>query len=311
MLYLMFILGLFLLVFGGDLLVKGSVAVANKLGISPLVVGIVLVGFGTSTPELMASLLSAFKGIPGIAIGNVVGSNIANILLILGVTALIQPIKIDMKSFKRDSGFLAFSCIALIVAVYLGALNRLGGVLFVSALIGYIYYCYYMEAKNKKAAKEMQKEINEMSETKGSTLRHLIVAIVGIALTMLGAKFLVDSSIELARQWGISETVIGLTIVAVGTSLPELASSVMASIRKHNDVAFGNVVGSNIYNALFILGTVAIVKPLPFGNDLWESIIIMTATTALLILTGVFKRISRPMGVVFLVAYAGYIACLI
>ena len=149
MLYLMFILGLFLLVFGGDLLVKGSVAVANKLGISPLVVGIVLVGFGTSTPELMASLLSAFKGIPGIAIGNVVGSNIANILLILGVTALIQPIKIDMKSFKRDSGFLAFSCIALIVAVYLGALNRLGGVLFVSALIGYIYYCYYMEAKNQ------------------------------------------------------------------------------------------------------------------------------------------------------------------
>ena len=311
MLYLTFILGLILLVFGGDLLVKGSVNVANKLGISPLVVGIVLVGFGTSTPELMASILSAIKEVPQIAIGNVIGSNIANILLILGITALIQPIKIDMKSFKRDSGFLALSCLALIVAMSFGALNRLGGAVFVLALLGYVYYCYHMEAKNKKAIKEMQKDIDEMSETKGSTLRHLITAIIGIALTMLGAKFLVDSSIELARQWGISETVIGLTIVAVGTSLPELASSVMASIRKHNEVAFGNVVGSNIYNSLFILGVVAVLMPLPFGNDLWESIIIMTATTALLILTGVFKQISRPMGVVFLVAYAGYIICLI
>lgn len=312
MLYLTFILGLCLLVFGGDLLVKGAVGVANKMGISPLVVGIVLVGFGTSTPELMASILAVFKNppVPEIAIGNVVGSSIANILLILGVTALIQPIKIDMKSFKRDSSFLIFSCIALTVAMYFGKLNVFGGIIFVLALSYYIWYCYHMESKNKKAKKEMQKEVSEMTNTKDSTLRHLIIAVIGITLTMLGAKFLVDSSITIARQWGISETVIGLTLVAVGTSLPELASSVMASIRKHNDVAFGNVVGSNIYNALFILGVVAILTPLPFAPDLWESILIMSMATLWLIALGTFKQISRTMGVLFLAAYTGYIICL-
>ena len=313
MLYLMFILGLVLLVFGGDTLVKGSVGVANKLGVSPLVVGIVLVGFGTSTPELIASILAVYKTppVPEIAIGNVIGSNIANVLLILGVTALIFPIKIEMKAFKRDSGFLILSCIALLIAMSSGSLNRLGGIIFVLTLFGYIYYCYYSEKKNKQALKEMQEELAEMNDNKGSTLRQLLTAIIGIALTMFGAKLLVDSSIQLARQWGISETVIGLTIVAVGTSLPELVSSVMASIRKHNDVAYGNVVGSNIYNSLFILGVVAILTPLPFAGDLWESIIIMSMATLCLITMGIFKQISRPMGLVFLIAYAGYITCLI
>ena len=127
---------------------------------------------------------------------------------------------------------------------------------------------------------------------------------------MLGAKLLVDNSVLLARQWGISETVIGLTLVAVGTSLPELASSIMASIRKHNEVAFGNVVGSNIYNALFILGTVAILTPIPFSSDLWESILIMSMATLWLISLGIFKQISRFMGLLFLIAYTGYIVCL-
>ncbi|MBE6449537.1 MAG: calcium/sodium antiporter [Alphaproteobacteria bacterium] len=312
MIYLMLILGLFLLVFGGDLLVKGAVGVANKMGISPLVVGIVLVGFGTSTPELMASILAVFKTppSPGIAIGNVVGSNIANILLILGVTALIHPIKIDMKSFKRDSSFLFLSCLFLVLAMFFTRLNLLGGIIFVTTLIYYIYYCYRSEMKDKKEQKKIEKEITQNADDKVSTLRYFITAVIGIALTMLGAKLLVDNSVLLARQWGISETVIGLTLVAVGTSLPELASSIMASIRKHNDVAFGNVVGSNIYNALFILGTVALLTPLPFKSDLWESILIMSMTTLWLICLGLFKQISRTMGFLFLIAYTGYIVCL-
>ncbi len=312
MLYVYFILGLVLLAFGGDTLVKGAVGVANKMKISPLVVGIVLVGFGTSTPELMASILAAFQTppAPGIAIGNVVGSNIANILLVLGVAALITPIKIDMKSFKRDSGFLIGSCIALVIAAAFGVLNFIGGVVFVAALLGYVYYCYHMERKNKKLLKEMEKEAEQASQANGSVLRHTITAIIGIAMTMFGAKLLVDSSIVLARQWGISETVIGLTLVAVGTSLPELATSVMAAIRKHNDVAFGNIVGSNIYNALFILGVVAVLTPLYFPSDIWESLIVMCMTTLWLITLGIFKQISRPMGALFLIAYAGYIVCL-
>ena len=308
----MFILGLLLLVFGGDTLVKGSVGVANKLGISPLVVGIVLVGFGTSTPELIASILAVYKTPPApeIAIGNVIGSNIANILLILGVTALICPIKIEIKGFKRDSFFLILSCLALLITMKVGSLNCIGGISFLLALFSYVYYCYYTEKKNKQAIKEMQKELDEMNNNKSSVLRQVLMTIIGISLTMFGAKLLVDNSIELARQWGVSETVIGLTVVAIGTSLPELVSSVMASIRKHNDVAYGNIVGSNIYNALFILGTVAILTPLPFKSDLWESITIMSMTTLLLITTGLFKQISRYMGLLFLIAYTGYILCL-
>lgn len=312
MLYLYFVLGLFLLGFGGDTLVKGAVGVANKLKISPLVVGIVLVGFGTSTPELMASILAAMQTppAPGIAVGNVVGSNICNILLVLGVTALISPVKLDMKNFFRDSLFLVISSVALVIAVLCGVLNFFGGVIFVALLCGYVYYCYYVERQNKKALKDMQKEMSELAPTKGSVLKHVLITLAGIAMTMLGAKLLVDSSIVIARQFGISETVIGLTLVAVGTSLPELATSVMAAIRKQNDVAYGNIVGSNIYNALFILGVVAILTPLYFPADVWESLLVMCMTTLWLITLGIFKQISRPMGVLFLLAYAGYVVCL-
>ena len=310
MLYLYFILGLVLLAFGGDTLVKGAVGVANKLKISPLVVGIVLVGFGTSTPELVASILSVFQTppAPGIAVGNVIGSNVANILLVLGAAAIITPIKIDMKNFKRDSSFLVISALALVIATVLGGLNFFGGIIFVAGLASYIYYCYHMESKNKKALKEMQKEADKAS--KGSVLKDVIITFVGIGMTLIGAKLLVDSSITLARQWGISETIIGLTLVAVGTSLPELATSIVASVRKQNDVAFGNIVGSNIYNALFILGVVAILTPIKFPTDIRESLIIMCMTTLWLISLGIFHQISRITGALFLIAYAGYIACL-
>ena len=312
MLYLMFFLGLILLAFGGDTLVKGAVGVANKLKISPLVVGIVLVGFGTSTPELVASILSVFQTppAPGIAVGNVIGSNIANILLVLGAAAVITPIKIEMRNFKRDSSFLIISALALVIATICGGLNFFGGIILVAGLASYIYYCYHVESKNKKALKEMQKEVDEMASSKGSALKDVIITFVGIGMTLLGAKFLVDSSVTLARQWGISETIIGLTMVAIGTSLPELATSIVASIRKQNDVAFGNIVGSNIYNALFILGVVALLTPIRFPNDIWESLVIMCMTTLWLITLGAFRQISKRMGVLFLIAYAGYVICL-
>ena len=312
MLYLQFALGLVLLAFGGDTLVKGAVGVANKLKISPLVVGIVLVGFGTSTPELVASILSVFQTppAPGIAVGNVIGSNIANILLVLGTAALITPIKIDMTNFKRDSSFLVLSASALVIATIFGGLNFLGGIVFVGGLASYIYYCYHMESKNKKALKEMQKEVDQMADSKASAVRDVIITFIGIAMTLIGAKFLVDSSVALARQWNISETIIGLTLVAVGTSLPELATSIVASVRKQNDVAFGNIVGSNIYNALFILGVVSLLTPIKFPNDVWESLIIMCMTTLWLISLGIFHQISRIMGALFLIAYAGYVVCL-
>ena len=309
MIYIYFIIGLFLLAFGGDTLVKGAVGLANKMNLSPLLIGIVLVGFGTSTPELMASILSVFQNppAPGIAVGNVIGSNIANILLVLGLTAAISPVFIDKKAFARDSFFLILSTVALCIAVQIGTINFLAGFVLDALLIFYVLYSYYSERKNKKAKKE---EVNE--ETfKGSAFKAFLITALGIGMTMFGAKLLVDSSISIARSFGVSESIIGLTLVAIGTSLPELATSIMASIRKQNEVAFGNVVGSNIYNALFILGTVALLTPIRIPDDITPSLIIMACVTLLLILCGaIYKKIAPVMGFLFLALYAGYILCL-
>lgn len=303
MIYVLLILGLCLLAFGGDTMVSGAVALAKKMGISTLLIGLTLVGFGTSTPELLTSLLAAIKGSNDIALGNVVGSNIANILLVLGVAAVIAPVNVDIKAFKRDGGFLALSCIMLIVALFLGQIGRIMGAVLVVLLIGYIVYSYITDKKQQSA----QQNTESGTEPAMPIWLALIKTVGGIALMMLGAKLLVDNSIILARSWGVSEAVIGLTIVAVGTSLPELATSVMSGIRGHNDVAFGNVVGSNIYNALFILGTTAVFLPIAvptgMGTDIW----LMTIITAILIGIALWqKRFSRPIGFAFLCAYAGY-----
>ena len=307
MTYIFFIIGLVLLAFGGDTLVKGAVALANKINLSPLLIGIVLVGFGTSTPELMASILAVFRNppAPGIAVGNVIGSNIANILLVLGLTAAISPVFVDKKAFVRDSFFLILSTIALCIAVQVGTINFAAGFILDALLLVYVFYSYYSERKNKKAQPVAEDTF------KGSAFKAFLITVLGIGMTMLGAQLLVKSAVKIALSFGISESVIGLTLVAVGTSLPELATSVMASVRGQNALAFGNVVGSNIYNALFILGTVALLTPIHVPNDLDISLIIMTCATLLLILCGaIYKKIVPAMGVLFLILYAGYIVCL-
>ncbi len=305
MLYVYLILGLALLGFGGDTLVRGAVNLAQKMKLSPLLIGIVLVGFGTSAPELVTSIMAAFQTPPatGLAVGNVIGSNIANILLVLGLTAAISPVLVDKKSFKRDSMFLVLSSIAIAVAILLGVINFWLALTMVLTLLGYVTYSYIQEKNNK--------QIKQEDVYTGSTWRALLTAILGIGMTILGANLLVNSSIELAKMFGVSDALIGLTIVAVGTSLPEIATSVMASIRHHNEIAFGNVIGSNIYNALFILGVVGLIKPIeiPAGMDL--SYVFMAFATMALLLFGVRGRISRLIGVLLLVCYAGYIYWLI
>ncbi len=298
MTYLLLALGLFLLFIGGDWLVAGSVAVARRLKVSPLLIGLTLVGFGTSTPELVTSLLATYKGSAGISVGNVVGSNIANILLVLGVAALLNPVQVKGKSFKRDAAFLVFSTLVLVGAASFGTIGRLLGAIMVAALIFYIFYSYKTE-----------KEIPDEREKPAPLIGSLGRAVIGILLTLLGAKLLVDNSVALARAWGISEAVIGLTIVAVGTSLPELATSIMSAIKKHNDVAFGNVVGSNIYNALFILGVTALFMPVQIPQGMGMDMTIMSAVTALMIgIALIFKKYTRATGALFLALYAVYIA---
>ncbi len=303
MVYLLLLVGLFLLAFGGDTMVNGAVALAKRFGVSALLIGLTLVGFGTSTPELLTSLVAVFQKSDGIAVGNVVGSNIANILLVLGMAAVITPIRVDLKSFKRDSSFLAVSTIALIVAVLIGQIYFLMGALLVGLLVYYVIYSYRSDKKQQRAQKSTEPETTKQMPV----WLAFIKAVGGIALTMLGAKLLVDNSIILARDWGISEAVIGLTIVAVGTSLPELATSVMAAIRNQNDVAFGNVVGSNIYNALFILGVTALFMTVNVPSQMTLDVVIMSIVTITLIAIGFWKKqISRPTGALFLTTYAVY-----
>jgi cation:H+ antiporter len=304
-------IGLALLLGGGEALVRGSVGVATRLGMSPLLIGLTLVGFGTSTPELVASIQAALIDAPGIAVGNVVGSNIANILLILGVAALIMPITTSQEAFRRDGTVLIAASLLLLAVVVSGTIGRMAGAIFLLLLAGYTIYTYRTERRTPDAGAQMHAaEAAEFAPPRGMSLGvALTLALGGIAAVVFGAHLLVQSSIEIARSYGLSEAVIGLTLVAVGTSLPELATSVIAAIRRHGDVAFGNIVGSNIFNALGIAGTTAIVTPIAVPAEIIRlDIWVMMATAVLLVVFAISGwRISRKEAAVFLVAYGGYL----
>ena len=307
MIYLQLALGFVLLVAGGEALVRGAVSVARRLGVSPLLIGLTLVGFGTSTPELVTSLQAAFDGLPGIAVGNVVGSNIANILLILGAAALIAPMSIARDGFGRDGAALAGATVLCIGVILYGALDRwLGGVL-IAALAAYLVLAYVTDRT------EAPDPAADAASRPGPLWLALLLAIGGIAVTILGARLAVDAAVALALVWGMSETVVGLTIVAVGTSLPELVTSVMAALRREPAIAFGNVVGSNIYNILGILGVTALVRPIAVPAqiaqlDIW---VMAGATGALVAAVIVWQHIGRGAGLAFVIAYATYTAWLV
>lgn len=305
MVYFGLIAGLFLLVYGGDRLVSGSVSLAHRMGVSALLIGLVLVGFGTSTPELLTSMIAVYKGAEGIAVGNVVGSNIANILLVLGMASFVVPVKVDVKAFERDGSFLAVATLALMIALFVGQINFVMGAVFVALLVGYVIYSYHTDRKHQKRLKAANPD--REPKTKPVLWKSLFETILGLVLTIGGAKLLVDNATILAVQWGVSQAVIGLTIVAVGTSLPELATSVASAFRGQSGVAFGNVVGSNIYNALFILGLTALFMPVAVPETMGPDVVLMTVVTALLIGIAFWKKeFSRGMGFTFMCMYAGY-----
>ena len=314
MLYGLLALGFVLLVLGGEGLVRGAVALAQRLGVSPLLIGLTLVGFGTSTPELVTSLQAALAGSPDIAIGNVVGSNIANVLLILGIAAVMAPFACDPAAFRRDGTMLALSAVLCALVALSGTVGRLAGAAFLALLLAYVLFTYRRERRTPDAAAALHEHEVELAEPLPQSLPlALVLAVGGMALTILGARFLVQGAIGLAAAAGISEAVIGLTVVAIGTSLPELVTAVMASWRRQADIVFGNIVGSNIFNLLGILGTTALVHPLAVPAeilrlDLW----VMLAVTALMILFAITGwRLTRGEGLVFLLGYAGYLTVLL
>ncbi|APH74238.1 calcium/sodium antiporter [Aquibium oceanicum] len=312
--------GLVLLVIGGELLVRGSVNVASRLGVSPLVIGLTLVGFGTSTPELVTSLQAALNGSPGIAYGNIVGSNIANILLILGISTMILPIAVASSTLKRDGVVMIAVAVAFAVIAATMPAGRLVGAVFVVALACYIYLAFRQEKTanvdhgavydKSIAVQEADPALAPKAAVSGSMLLPIVTAVAGLGIVVLGGYLLVDSAVAIARELGVSETIIGLTIVAVGTSLPELVTSVMAALRKQTDVAFGNIVGSNIYNILGIGGITALTAPSQVPAEIVGFDNLLMVAVSLLIVGFAYtgRRISRGEGGVLFAGYIGYVA---
>ncbi len=313
--------GFILLVAGGDFLVQGAVQVASRFGVSPLVIGLTLVGFGTSTPELVTSVQAALIGAPGIAYGNIVGSNIANMLLILGVSAMLYPIAIGSAALRRDGGvMIAVAAVFAIVAATM-PMERWIGATFILVLCAYIYVAFRQERQSSSPPDHGDRHdqgLAPRAADPGTTLATappdpilwpLLITIGGLALVILGGYLLVAGAVTLAQSFGISETVIGLTIVAVGTSLPELVTSILAAIRKQTDVAFGNIVGSNIYNILFIGGATALIAPGDVPSDIarFDSVVMVGVSLVLVFFAWTRLRIARWEGLALLAAYMGYV----
>jgi cation:H+ antiporter len=305
--------GLLLLAAGGEAVVRGAVGVARKLGVSELMIGLTLVGFGTSTPELLTSVNAALAGSPGIAVGNVVGSNISNILLIFAIVMLVKPVTVSPASIRRDGYvMLAVSAILIAIATLAGELSRIVGVAFVAGLVGYIVFTWMMERRHTTEANtsaELHVAESVVRQPGQPSLPvSLLFALGGLALLIFGADLLVKGAITLAALAGLSQTVIGLTIVAVGTSLPELVASLAAALKGRSDVAVGNIVGSNIYNILGILGLTAAIQPIAIPDDMiWRDWLTMAASALILVFVAqAFGRFGRLLGLGFLGAYALY-----
>lgn len=307
--YLLSLGGFVLLFGGGEWLVRGAVIVARRFGISPLLIGMTIVAFCTSAPELIVSVSAALEGRAAISVGNVVGSNIANILLILGASALVAPIVFKPAELRRDTLVMVGSTGLLVALALTGNIGRLSGAFMVVLLLAYIVYSYRREAAGLSPVAELHEhEAGEFDSTPQQIWRGIFYLAAGLGALVLGSRWLIDGASAIAENFGVPEAVVGLTIVAVGTSLPELATSLVAAVRGHSDVAVGNVVGSNIFNILSILGITAIITPISVVEqiarfDVWVMLGATVLLVPFLVLTG---RIGRRTGLVSLVLYVGY-----
>lgn len=296
--------GLVMLFIGAEGLIRGSSNLAIKIGITPLIVGLTVVAFGTSAPELVVSLKAAIVGNSSISLGNVIGSNIANIALILGITSLIRPLYVHANIIMREIPIMIGISILLIILLLDGEVGFIDGLIFVLGIIVYTIVNIYMARKEKSL--EVKQEFEEGLKSKLGVPVSIIFVVIGLGLLIVGANFFVQSAVAIAKLFNISDAIIGLTIVAIGTSLPELITSIVASYKKESDIAIGNVVGSNIFNILGILGITALIVPISSTGISNLDLIIMVLTAILLVpISKSGMRISRIEGL-FLVA--GYIA---
>jgi cation:H+ antiporter len=324
---ILFCVGLALLYYGAEWLVRGSSSLAKSRGVTPIVIGLTVVAFGTSTSELVVSLFASIKGKSMIAVGNVVGSNICNITLILGLAALFQPLTSDPSVVKRDIPIMFAISLYLLAITLNSQLGRIEGVTLFAGIVLYTIFNYAMSAREMKRVSvgaeyapqvALQKAAGDVDlESISSCLKQVVFIVAGIAGVVIGAEWLIDSAVKIMSVLGVSEKFIGLTIVAFGTSLPELANSVVAALPKEMDISVGNLVGSNVFNILCVLGVASLVRPIPIPGGFVESGLLIDYCVMLFtsflpwLMTRRTSTITRVDGLVLLACYAGYNAYLI
>ena len=315
------LIGFVMLYYGAEWLVKGSSSLARSLGVTPIVIGLTVVAFGTSAPELVVSLVSSIKGKSMIAVGNVVGSNICNIALVLGLAAVLQPITCDRSVIKRDIPIMLGVSLYLSVLSLDSKLGRIEGATLFCGIILYTFFNYYLAGKadNPGSGGEAAAIASEVEDIVYITSRQkqIILIVAGIIGVVAGAQIVVESAVKIMKILGVSEKFIGLTIVAFGTSLPELATSVVAALRKEMDISIGNLVGSNVFNIMSVLGVASLVRPIPIPGGFVESGLVIDYLVMMFtsFLPWLFMRktftITRKGGLLLLFCYGGYLTYLI
>lgn len=308
---LFLLVGIGLLTVGGEALIRGALGAATRLGVSPLLSGLLIVGFGTSMPELVVSVDSALGGQPDIAVGNVVGSNIGNILLILGLCAVITPLAVTPQALRRDAATVIAASLLFVLLANGRVLSRADAAILLAALLVYLIGAYWSERVNAAPSGAVHEaEAREVELVPRSVTWSVAAVVVGLLLMISGSQVLLKGAVGIAQGLGVSDAVIGLTLVAVGTSLPELSISVIATLRRHADVAVGNVLGSNIFNLLGILGVSALFEPLTVTGRIMEfdQWVMLGASLLLLLFLYTGRRLNRVEGGVLLAGYVAYIS---
>lgn len=308
---LILVVGFVCLVKGSDWFVDGAEGIATKFGIPQIIIGLTIVAMGTSAPEAAVSITAAFNGNADITIGNIVGSNTLNVLIILGLSALVFPLTVEKSTMKIDIPVTIFATILLFILGIDGSISRIDGIILSIVFVCYISFLIFSVKKSKSLSKELSPEEasqdEETSKKPKSIWLLLLSTVIGLALVILGSRFVVKSATFIAEALGWSDRFIGLTIVALGTSLPELFTSVTAAAKKNCDIAIGNIIGSNLFNILFVVGLSSLIIPVPFVKDfLVDTLFSLASVVALLLFCLPKKRLSRVCGAIFLIAYLVY-----
>jgi len=307
--FLLLILGIGLLYVGGEGLVRGAANLGRRMGLSPMVIGLTIVSMGTSSPELAASLVGVFEGAPAVAMGNIIGSNIANLTFVMGITAAIWPLTVAARFIKREVPFMLLTSALVFPIVWDDEVSRIEGVILLAILVVYLIRLLW---KQPPEAAQVSAEFDEAFGDRWRSIGFSVFTVVtGIILLVAGAQSLIHGAVGMARALGVGERVIGLTVVAFGTSLPELASSLVAAVKREGDIVIGNLIGSNVFNVLFILGATAAVQPVAVVEPIWFDLIVMMLVSLVVWRCfGSGSRLSRAEAVGLVVGYGAYVITL-